>query len=195
MKIRLILAGLCAATLVSAEVKPLPVGQSIPEVKLKTVTGKDFDLAAVAKEQPLVIIFYRGGWCPYCNTHLGQLQEADSELRKLGFRIVAISPDRPEKLQESLDKGALSYTLLSDSSMNAAKAFGIAFEVEAPMLEKLVSYNIDIEAASGQKHHLLPVPSVFLVGTDGVIDYVYSNPDYKVRLSPDELLSAAKAAQ
>jgi peroxiredoxin len=88
----------------------------------------------------------------------------------------------------------MSYILLSDSSMETARAFGIAFEVDPPMLEKLASYNIDIEGASGQTHHLLPVPSVFLVGTDGIIDFVYANPDYKVRLEPEVLLAAAKAA-
>jgi peroxiredoxin len=142
----------------------------------------------------LVLIFYRGGWCPFCNKHLGQLQQAEPQLRELGYRIVAVSPDRPEKLKESTDKGGLSYTLLSDSSMVAAQAFGIAFEVDAPMLEKLASYNIDIEADSGETHHLLPVPAVFIVGKDGVIDFSYANPDYKTRLASEVLLAAAKAA-
>ena len=153
------------------------------------------NLPAAAKEQPLVLIFYRGGWCPYCNVHLGQLQEIDPQLRELGYRIVAVSPDRQEKMAESLDKTKMTYTLLSDSSMAAAKAFGLAFEVDAEMLKKLDSYNIDIEDASGEQHHMLPVPAVFLVGTDGVIDFVYANPDYKIRIDPEVLLAEAKSNQ
>ena len=156
--------------------------------------GEPFNLQNAAKEERLAIIYYRGGWCPYCNVHLGQLQEADPELQKLGYRIIGISADKPSKVKESLEKGNLTYTLLSDSTMETAKAFGIAFEVDKPMIELLTSYNIDIEEASGENHHLLPVPSVFLVGTDGVIDFVYANPDYKERLDPDVLLAAAKAA-
>jgi peroxiredoxin len=194
MKKLLMLIALSAATVAFAEVKPLMIGQPIPEVPLTTVDGEKFNLPAAAKEQPLVLIFYRGGWCPYCNAHLGQLQEIDPQLRELGYRIIAISPDRSEKMAESLDKVKMSYTLLSDSSMKAAKAFGIAFEVGAPMLKKLDSYNIDIEDASGEKHHLLPVPAVFIVGTDGLIDFSYANPDYKTRLAPEVLLAAAKAA-
>jgi peroxiredoxin len=195
MKCSLMLTlSLLAMVALAVELKPLMVGQSVPDAPLTTVEGNSFDLQAAAKEQPLVVIFYRGGWCPFCNTHLGQLQEAEPQLRELGYRIIAISPDRPAKLQESLDKLVLSYTLLSDSTMAAAQAFGIAFKVGGPMLKKLSSYNIDIEAASGEKHHLLPVPSVFIVGTDGVIDFVHANPDYKTRLAPEALLAAAKAA-
>lgn len=194
MKGLLIVIALMVTSLTGAEIKPLMIGQAIPAIPLVTAEGTSFDLKAAAKEQPLIIIFYRGGWCPYCNTHLGQLQEIEPKLRELGYRIIAISPDRPEKISESMESGKMTYTLLSDSTMEASKAFGIAFEVEAPMLKKLDSYNIDIEAASGEKHHLLPVPSVFIAGTDGIIDFSYSNPDYKTRLAPDVLLAAAKAA-
>jgi peroxiredoxin len=186
--------GLLAAVATAVEEKPLAVGQPIPDVSLRTADGQVLALQAAAKEQPLVVIFYRGGWCPFCNRHLGQLQEAQPQLKELGYRILAISPDRPEKLAESTTKGGLSYTLLSDSSMAAAQAFGLAFEVDAPMLKKLDSYNIDIEGASGETHHLLPIPAVFIVGQDGVIDFSYANPDYKTRLAPEVLLSAAKAA-
>jgi peroxiredoxin len=193
MKALLILAGLAASITASAEIKPLQAGEKIPATKLKTVDGKSFDLMAAAKEQRLAIIYYRGGWCPYCNMQLGQLQETDAKLRELGYRILAISPDSPAKMKESLDEGHMTYTLLSDSSMETAKAFGIAFEVDQATLKKYEGYGIDLEAASGEKHHQLPVPSVFLVGTDGVIDFVHSDENYKKRLAPEVLLAAAKA--
>lgn len=194
MKALLVLAGIATAVTVSAEIKPLQVGEKIPAAKLITVEGESFDLIAAAKERRLAIIYYRGGWCPYCSRHLGQLQEADAKLREIGYRIIAISPDSPVKLQDSLDKGHMTYTLLSDSSMETAKAFGIAFEIDEATIKRYEGYGIDLEAASGETHHLLPVPSVFLVGTDGVIDFAHSDANYKVRLQPEALLAAAEAS-
>jgi len=200
------LAVLCLATPVvgraqhgaptsAQDITPLLIGASVPDVTLQTPDGKAFNLKATVAKKPTVLIFYRGGWCPYCNTYLGQLQAAEAGLLNLGYQILAISPDRPPKLGESVEKGKLTYTLLSDSSMKAAQAFGIAFRVDDVTLEKYKDYGIDLEAASGEKHHLLPVPAVFIVGTDGVIAFVYANPNYKVRLTPEVLLAAAKAAK
>jgi len=126
---------------------------------------------------------------------LGQLQEIEPELLDMGYQIIAISPDRTENLRKSVAKNKLTYKLVSDSDMNGAKAFGLAYRVPADQLEKMKEYGINIEEASGRKHGLLPVPGVFLVGTDGVIAFEYVNPDYTVRLDPGLLLAAAKAAR
>jgi peroxiredoxin len=174
------------------DVRPLLIGSAVPDVTLKTADGTDFSLRAAVAKKPSILIFYRGGWCPYCNLHLGQLQTAEPELLKLGYQILAISPDRPEKVSEGAEK--VNYTLLSDASMTAAKAFGIAFRVDDGTLDKYKGYGIDLEAASGQKHHLLPVPAVFVAGADGRIHFVYVNPDYKIRLAPEVLLAAARAS-
>ena len=192
-----IIAALSAVLTVTAgeTLQPLMIGTEIPDLTLQTAAGESVNLRTAAKEQPLVLIFYRGGWCPYCSLHLGQLQEVDPPLRELGYRIIAVSPDRPQELGKSIEKEKLAYTLLSDSDMAAAQAFGLAFTVDDATLEKYDEYGIDLETASGEKHHMLPVPAVFLVGTDGVIDFVYANPDYKMRIDPEVLLASAKAAQ
>ena len=173
--------------------KPLTVGDRVPPVV--TVTdpeGRVLDLSTLIAEKPAVIIFYRGGWCPYCNTHLGALATIEPRLVELGYRVLAISADRPTKVQETREKSDFRYRLLSDSKMEAARAFGIAFKVDDATVEKYRGYGIDLEAASGEKHHLLPVPSVFIVGTDGMIRFAYSNPEYKVRLEPEKILTAAE---
>jgi len=125
---------------------------------------------------------------------LGQLQTIEKDLKALGYQIIAVTTDRPEELKKSVQKHELTYELLSDSSMAGAKALGIAFKVDDGTLKKLVGYGIDIEAASGETHHLLPVPSVFIVGQDGIIDFSYVNPDHSVRLNADLLLAVAKTA-
>ena len=125
---------------------------------------------------------------------MGQLQGIADELGDLGYRIVAISPDRPEKLRASVKQNELDYVLLSDSKMTVARAFGVAYKVDDETLKLLHKYDIDLAEASGEEHHELPVPSVFLVGSSGKIDFEYVNADYKVRLDPDVLLAAAKSA-
>ena len=86
-------------------IQPLLVGQSVPDVQLQTADGKAFNLKQELAEQPTVLIFYRGGWCPYCNLQLSQLQKIESQLQDLGYQIIAISPDRPEMLNKSKESG------------------------------------------------------------------------------------------
>ena len=125
---------------------------------------------------------------------MGQLREIESKLTTLGYQIVVISPDRPAKIQEFNAKSNYDFTLLSDSDLKAARALGVAFRVSDETFEALSSYNLDIEDASGKTHHWLPVPSVFIVDTEGVVRFEYVNPDYRVRIDSKTLLAAAEAA-
>lgn len=175
------------------EVCPVLEGMKIHDAVVKTVDGKEISLHDVISKKPTVLIFYRGGWCPYCNLQLGQLQEIEKPLLEMGYQIVAISADKPEKLKESVQKKAINYTLLSDSTMLAAQVFGIAFHLDDETVEKYKKFGLDIEEASGEKHHILPVPAAFVLKTDGTIVFSYVNPDYKVRVQPEALLAAAKA--
>lgn len=125
---------------------------------------------------------------------MGALGTVEPKLLELGYQVLAVSPDRPAKLHETHEKFAFGYRLLSDSRMQAASAFGIAFTVDDATLLKYKGYGIDLEEASGESHHVLPVPSVFIAGTDGIIRFVYTNPDYRERLAPDEVIKAAEEA-
>jgi peroxiredoxin len=122
---------------------------------------------------------------------LGQLREIEPELNKFDWQLIGISADRPEKVCETADKYGIAQ-LLSDNKMSAAQSLGIAYRVDDATLKQLQQYGIDIEAASGEKHHVLPVPAVFLIGTDGQIKFQYVHPDYKIRLDPELLLTAAR---
>jgi peroxiredoxin len=179
----------------ASEVNPVEVGSTAPDVTLTRADGSPVRLQDLVADQPAVLVFYRGGWCPYCNRHLSDLGQVEDELRDLGYRIHAVSPDKPEKVAEKATDGEVDYSLYSDSSAEAARAFGLAFRVDAETYETLLGYGIDLEAASGEDHHLLPVPAVFLIGRDGTIDLRYYNPDYKERLSGEALLEAARNAR
>lgn len=123
-----------------------------------------------------------------------QLRELNQQISKLGFRIFGVSPDQPSKLRETIDELKINFALFSDSHMTAARAFRIAYKADEATLKALAAYGVDLEAASGEKHRELPVPAVFLVGTDLVIQFEYINPDYSVRVHPILLLTAARLA-
>ena len=138
------------------------------------------------------MIFYRGRWCPYCNTQLSDLRTVEPKLRARGFEIVFLSTDQPKLQYSSLKATDIHYTLLSDSHLEAARAFHVAYHVDDGTLAKMREYGVDLEASTGTTLHELPVPSVFVIDTLGTIRYVYSNPDYKVRLGADALWAAAE---
>jgi peroxiredoxin len=176
----------------AGSISPLDVGDKIPHVSLQDADGETVDLKEVIRMQPTVMIFYRGSWCPYCNRHLAALAEIEESLKAAGYQILAISPDKPMGLKEAAEKNQLGYSLLSDSTAEAIEAFGLGFRVDKATRERYKGYNIDLAAASGHEHFVLPVPAVYLVDPNGTIVYRYYNPDYKVRLSPKDILTAAK---
>ena len=175
------------------EVQPLLPGMQAPDFIVKDATGEPFEFKANAMAKPVVLAFFRGGWCPYCNLHLAEMRKAEAQLKDMGFDIWFISVDKPELLLESLEDPDIGYTLYSDSSLSATRAFGLAFKMPDELVEKYKTYNIDLEMASGETHHVLPAPATYLIGSDGIIKFAYINPDYKVRLPPSVLLAAAEA--
>lgn len=176
------------------DVQPLEVGLAAPATVLRTSEGEPIDLARRYQEEPTMLLFFRGGWCPYCSEQLGQLAEADEAIAEMGVQIFGISPDRPRKLRENpLSDGGQGYQLLSDSEMKLARAFGIAFRVDDRTLEQYDEFGIDLAEASGEAHHLLPVPAVYLIDRDGVIRLAHWDADYRDRLTAEELIDAARA--
>jgi peroxiredoxin len=178
------------------DIAPLLPGEALAAgVSVRAADGSELDLSAKLAAGRHIVIFYRGGWCPYCNKHLGELAELESQFVALGYDILAISPDRPERVAEvsKLLGAELEATLLSDSSMQAASAFGLAFRVSDELVAKYREYGIDLEVDSGQTHHLLPVPAAY-VFVDGVVQFQYANPDYKTRVPGQLLLAAARIA-
>lgn len=174
--------------LMPQDVSPLLVGENIPMVMLPNAEGQSIDLNKLVAEKPTILVFYRGGWCPYCSKQLAGLQEIEQDLMQLGYQIVAVSTDSPENLRQTGEKQTLTYTLLSDADLSLSKQFGIAYK--SPK-----NYDKFLPETSGGKNvdKLLPVPSVFFINRKGNIRFEYINPDITQRLSPG-LLKAAAAA-
>ncbi|CAC9976529.1 peroxiredoxin-like family protein [Flavobacterium panici] len=168
------------------DIAPLLIGEKIPEFTLKTAENADVNLSALLKKKKTVLVFYRGGWCPYCNLHLQALAEAEKQIIDSGYQIIAVSPDSPENLKITEEKDKVKYTLLSDSKGELIKAVGIAYQVPE-------NYKSVINVHSkGINTSLLPVPSVFVVNTEGDILFEYISPDIKQRISTELLVSVLK---
>jgi len=174
-----------------AQVQPLAVGMRAPAFSAQTKDGLLRTFSPESYQKPTVVIFYRGGWCPYCNMQLSDLHLVEPKLRQSGFEVVFLSTDRPAILYSSLKSEHIDYTLLSDSRLEAAKAFHIAFHLDDATIEKMKGFGVDLDSTTGEPLHELPVPSVFIIDRTGTIRYVYSNPDFRIRLGADALWAAA----
>ena len=170
----------------ASDVSPLLIGAKTPDLSVQNTSNDEVRIQALFGIKPTVLIFYRGGWCPYCNLHLAELQGIEQEILKEGYQIVAISPDSPENLKKSIEKNKIDYQLFSDANMELSRAFGIAFAVSEASKERL---NI---SSGGKNPGMLPVPSVFVVNQKGDILFEYINPDYKMRLKGNLLLAVLK---
>ena len=169
------------------DISPLLIGETIPSVELITSEGDLKTTTSIFTEKPTVVLIYRGGWCPFCNTHLSEIQSAQKNILKLGYQIIAISPDSPKNLQTTDKKDKLDYSLYSDADGTLIKALGLAYKAPG-------KYTTMLSEMSGGKNSegLLPVPSLFVVDTTGKILFEYINPDYKVRISDKLLLAVLK---
>lgn len=168
------------------DISPLLIGEKVPDLPVKNLKSEEVSLVTLFAVKNTVLIFYRGGWCPYCNLHLAELQAIENDILNLGYQIIAISPDSPSNLQASLQKHKLNYQLLSDANMELSKAFGLAYAVPDASKERLN------KASDGQNIGMLPVPSVFVINQQGEIMFEYINPDYKKRLKGSLLLAVLK---
>jgi peroxiredoxin len=175
----------------AAAARPLTVGEHAPDFTAQRVDRTPYVFSAKHLERPYVLIFYRGGWCPYCNTQLSDLRLVEPKLRASGFEVLFISTDRPELLYSSLKAQDITYTLVSDPGLKAAQAFHIAFHLDEQQYADQLKWGIDLEKTTGTHDHALPVPTVFIVDAGGIIRFVYSNPDFRIRLGAQELWNAA----
>lgn len=174
------------------EIKPIKVGENIPDVAVLDKEGSEQSLKSISENKSTLFIFFRGEWCPYCNLHLAELQKIEKKLKDLGVQIVALTPDKPEKIAPNIEKNKLTYSIYSDRKMLAAEGFGVAFWIDDATHGALLNFGVDLKEESGEHRRLLPVPAAFLVDKLGKIKFAYANPDYKVRVDTDKLLSEAE---
>jgi peroxiredoxin len=168
--------------------RALRAGDRAPDFALADPDGKIVRLADLLADGPVVLTFYRGVWCPYCNMELQALQAALPAIAERGARIVAISPQTPVNSRKSVRQNTLTFPILSDAGGAVSHAFGLRFALPDYLVALYASFKNDLPAFNNDPSWTLPMPGRFVIGTDGVIAYAEVNPDYTKRPDPSELL-------
>jgi peroxiredoxin len=179
------------------ETHPLKAGDRAPSFTVYEVDGSEFVFEPDVLDSPVVLITFRGGWCPFCNAQLSELRAVIPDIKAGGVDVLFLSGDRPELLYSSLKQDTqdeiaeLDYHILSDARMEAASALGVAFHVAPDTQASFEQRGRDVTDSSIDLNQALPVPAVFVIDTDGIIDFAYANPDFRVRLPAAEVKAAA----
>ena len=188
--ITLIIAGCSnqqSIPLLAKDISPILIGEKLPNANFQNVDGKSVQLRNLLEEKPTVLVFYRGGWCPYCNVQLSGLVEIEEDILELGYQILAISPDDYKNLQSTIENNSTKYKLLSDPNGEFIQEIGIAFKTSSSLKEYIIG-----KGQKGETSSVMPAPTVMIVDKNGVIKFEYINPNYKERISGDMLLSVLK---
>lgn len=168
--------------------RALKAGDAAPEFILNDPDGKPVSSTELLKRGALVISFYRGVWCPYCNLELTALEEALPSFKAEGANLVAISPQNAVNSRKSVRTNKLSFPILSDTHNDVAAAFGIRFALPDYLVELYKNLKNDLPAFNGDNSWTLPMPACYVVGQDGTILYAEVNPDYTHRPEPQDML-------
>ena len=170
----------------------LQVGDQLASFELPNQLGQTISLDELQGDSNVVISFYRGGWCPYCNIELCVLQQALPEFKSHGARLIAISPQLPDESMSTAEKNELSFPVLSDAGNKVAREFGLVFTLSEQLRPLYESFNIDLPATNGDKSFELPIPATFIIDSDGVVKGAFVNADYKQRMDLSDIINVLK---
>lgn len=166
----------------------LKEGDRIPDFSLYNHRGEPQAIAHILEEKPLVISFYRGTWCPYCDVELRSLVNHYSDIQRAGAELVAISPELPDQSMSYLEKQRIPFHVLSDPGNLVARKFGIVVHLVEALQEVYRGFDFDLVHKNGDLNWNLPIPATYLVNRNGIIEYAYVNPDYTQRMEPAEII-------
>jgi peroxiredoxin len=172
----------------------LPVGSPVPDVTVTNLAGKRVSLRAAIAQEPTVLVFYRGGFCPYCNFQLHELTTRAAAFRERGVTLAAISVDQPRYGAKTAEENAAAFVLFSDADRQALQTFHVVNHLDGVTAFALARLGEDPEKRSGRSHHDVAVPSIFLIDRAGIIRWVHLDPDYRRRPSVDAILAAIDAS-
>jgi peroxiredoxin len=172
----------------------LVLGQKAPDFVLPNPEGKSISFSDLLEKGPLVVTFYRGSWCPYCNLQLKALQARLGDIHALGAQLVAISPEVPDGSMTKNEMSDLDFFVLSDQDAKVASQYGVAWEVPAFLVEHMrVDRQLDLDAINNGNGSVLPIPATFVIDRDGVVTWRYVDVDYRTRSEPDDIIEALNA--
>ena len=168
----------------------LKAGDLAPDFELPGVDGRMIRLSALLRDGPVVVSFYRGGWCPYCNLELRALQSVLPQVRALGAQLVAISPQTPDESLSTAEKNALAFPVLSDVGSDTARSFGIAFDLAHALRPIYARFGHALPDRNGDESWVLPIPATYVIAKNGRIALAFVDIDYRNRLDPTDVVRA-----
>lgn len=170
----------------------LIVGESIPNFSLPNATGEQLEIGKILENGPVVLSFYRGGWCPFCNLEFKALTDALPEIQSFNASLIGISPETPEMAQQTISKHNLPFEVLSDVGNQVIKQFGLLSIVYEEMRPLYLQWGLDVPAHNGDDSWEIPIPATYVVDQQSVIRAAYVNKDYTQRMEPTDIIDALK---
>lgn len=173
--------------------RALTVGAQAPRFTLPSATGRTVALNDLLADGPVVLTFYRGAWCPYCNIALRSLQQHHEAIAARGARLVAVSPQIPDESLTLTEKHELAFDVLSDIGSDTAKQYGLAFDLPDDLAAVYDKLGFDLQRVNAGHPRTLPLPATYVIGRDGTIRWVFVDADYTTRAEPADILAALDA--
>jgi peroxiredoxin len=169
------------------------VGDIAPDFTLPNATGHPVTLHDALNNGPVVLSFYRGGWCPFCNLELQALQARLPDIRALGATLIGISPETPDNSLTTIEKHNLDFEVLSDQGNRVAREYGLLFAVYEEMRPLYLEWNMDVPASNGDESWELPVPATYVIDRNSAVRAAHVDKDYTKRMEPNAVIAALKA--
>jgi len=167
-------------------------GEKLPEFSLSNPQGNLVTSTELLKNGPLVITFYRGGWCPYCNLELREYQKHLDEIKALGATLVAITPELPDASLSTSEKNELQFEVLSDVNAEYAKNLSVVFSLPEELRPIYLSFGINVEEHNGEGQFDLPLAATFVIKQDGTVASAFVEANYTLRQEPSEVIETLK---
>lgn len=171
----------------------LRVGQVAPDFTLNDAVGKPVSSAALREQGPVIISFYRGAWCPFCNIELRNLQLALPKFQELGATLIAISPEKPDYAMPMIERENLAFGVLSDPGNLVAKQFGLVYQLDGEARRvSLETFGTDLPTFNGDESWELPVPATYVIDQKGKVKLAFFDPEFRNRVEPMAILEALR---
>jgi peroxiredoxin len=181
------------AAWVSAEAQVGPQGLKLnsaaPDFIAKDENGAVFHLKSNLTKGPVLLVFYRGQWCPYCNKELKALEDSLTLIVRKGATLVAVTPELQENVSKTIAKTGATYPILHDEGLKIMKSYDVAYEVDSTWTARYLKFGVDVARNNGSNGNNLPVPAIYIIDRKGIIVYRFFEPDFRIRPSVAEMIS------